>query len=134
VASLVGNVAVSLKSRTAIDDTLDVFPCHGLGGMVGMVATGLFAKDVGLFYGPSRTFLFHLLALVLVAAFSFAASYCLYRLVDLLVGLRVTREEERLGLDLSQHGETVGESAAAIPANPGELEPMDVGGPVPVRA
>ena len=117
VASLVSNVAAHFKSRTALDDTLDVFPCHGLGGMVGMVLTGVLAKDVGLIHGQTRTFLMHMLALVVVSAFSFIGSYLLYKLVDRIVPLRVTRAQEELGLDLSQHGETVGETAVA-PAAP----------------
>jgi ammonium transporter, Amt family len=125
VASIVSNAAVHLKSRTSIDDTLDVFPCHGLGGMVGMLLTGVLAKDVGLIYGTTNTFLMHLLALVVVSVFAFAGSYILYKVVDVLVPLRVTREQEVEGLDLSQHGETVGElgvvpevtpAAAARPA------------------
>ncbi len=112
VASLVSHTAVHLKSRTGIDDTLDVFPCHGLGGAVGMVLTGVLAKDVGLLSGNPRTFLLHLLALGLTSAFSLGGSYLLYRLVDRLVPLRVTRTEELEGLDLSQHGESAGEVSA----------------------
>jgi ammonium transporter, Amt family len=113
VASLVSNAAAHFKSRTALDDTLDVFPCHGLGGVVGMVLTGALAKDVGLLHGQSRTFLMHMLALVIVSVFSFVGSFLLYKLVDLIVPLRVPQEHEELGLDLSQHGETVGETAVA---------------------
>jgi Amt family ammonium transporter len=116
VASLVSNAAAHFKSRTALDDTLDVFPCHGLGGVVGMVLTGVLAKDVGLIHGQTRTFLMHLLALVVVSAFSFIGSYLLYKLVDRIVPLRVSREQEEQGLDLSQHGETVGETAVLPPA------------------
>jgi Amt family ammonium transporter len=116
VASLVSNAAAHFKSRTALDDTLDVFPCHGLGGAVGMVLTGVLAKDVGLIHGQTRTFLMHLLALVVVSAFSFVGSYLLYKLVDRIVPLRVSREQEEQGLDLSQHGETVGETAVSPPA------------------
>jgi Amt family ammonium transporter len=118
VASFVSNAAVHFKSRTALDDTLDVFPCHGLGGVVGMVLTGVLAKDVGLIHGQTRTFLMHMLALVLVSVFSFVGSYLLYKLVDRFVPLRVTREAEDLGLDLSQHGETVGELNVAPMATP----------------
>ncbi|HET9451503.1 MAG TPA: ammonium transporter [Aggregicoccus sp.] len=119
VASFVSHTAVHLKSRTGIDDTLDVFPCHGLGGVVGMVLTGVLAKDVGLLSGNPRTFLMHLLALGLVSAFSLGGSYLLYRLVDRLVPLRVTRTEELEGLDLSQHGE----SAAEVYSGPLAAEP-----------
>ncbi|AGC48014.1 ammonium transporter [Myxococcus stipitatus DSM 14675] len=123
VASFVSNTAVHLKSRTSLDDTLDVFPCHGLGGVVGMVLTGVLAKDVGLIHGETRTFLMHLAALVLVSTFSFVGSYLLYKLVDRVVPLRVTHAQEEQGLDLSQHDEVVGESPA-LPSPHDTPEPL----------
>ncbi len=105
VASVVSNLAVHLKSKSTLDDTLDVFPCHGVGGMVGMIATGVYAKDVGLIHGEATTFLYHMIALVVVAAFSFVGSLVLYKLVDLVIPLRVPEDQEYRGLDLSQHGE-----------------------------
>jgi Amt family ammonium transporter len=107
VASFVSNLAVYWKTRSTVDDTLDVFPCHGVGGMVGMVCTAVFARDLGLIYGESKTFLFHLLALVIVAAFTFFGSYVLYKIADAVNPLRVTDEQEETGLDLSQHGEAI---------------------------
>ena len=106
VASVVCNLAVHYKNKSTLDDTLDVFPCHGVGGMVGMVCTGIFAKDVGLVYGQTSTFLYHLLALVIVAVFTFGGSLILYKLTDMIIPLRVEEEQEHEGLDLSQHGET----------------------------
>ncbi|QEH34032.1 Ammonia channel precursor [Aquisphaera giovannonii] len=106
VASVISNLACHYKSKSTLDDTLDVFPCHGLGGMVGMVATGIFAKDVGLWYGQTTTFMYHMLALVVVAVFAFVGSVILYKLTDVIIPLRVTDEQEHEGLDLSQHGET----------------------------
>jgi Amt family ammonium transporter len=97
---------------STLDDTLDVFPCHGVGGMVGMIMTGIFAKDVGLTSGSLRTFLVHCGALVFVAAFSFVGSWILYRITDLVIPLRVSGEQEEMGLDLSQHGEVMEEGAA----------------------
>ncbi|MFY1826307.1 ammonium transporter [Myxococcus fulvus] len=129
VSSFVSNWAVHFKNRTSLDDTLDVFPCHGLGGVVGMVLTGVLAKDVGLVHGETTTFLKHLAALVLVSVFSFVGSYLLYKLVDRIVPLRVPREHEELGLDLSQHGETMGESTgfaaphATAASTPAVVEP-----------
>ena len=73
VASVVSNLAVHWKTKSTLDDTLDVFPCHGVGGMVGMIVTGIFAKDVGLWSGQTTTFLYHMMALVIVSAFSFTA-------------------------------------------------------------
>jgi Amt family ammonium transporter len=105
-ASVVCNLAAHWRTKSTLDDTLDVFPCHGVGGMVGMIATGIFAQDVGLITGKTTTFLYHLLALVIVSAFTFIGSFILYKVTDLIIPLRVTEEQERLGLDLSQHGET----------------------------
>ena len=106
VASVVSNVAVHLRTKSTLDDTLDVFPCHGLGGMVGMIFTGIFAADVGLKTGKTETFLYHLVALVIVSVFAFVGSYILYKVTDLIIPLRVTVDQELEGLDLSQHGET----------------------------
>ncbi|MGQ0733923.1 MAG: ammonium transporter [Acidobacteriota bacterium] len=111
-ASIVSNVAVHWKSRSTLDDTLDVFPCHGVGGIVGMILTGVLAREVGLFWGQTTTFMFHMLALVIVSAFSFAGSLALFKLTDWIRPIRVTPEQEAVGLDLSQHGEFM------------ELEPM----------
>ena len=105
VASIVCNMAVHWKSKSDLDDTLDVFPCHGVGGIVGMILTGVLAKDVGLYWGPTRTFFFHMIALVIVTVFSFVGSYVIFQLIDRVLPLRVTPEQEAVGLDLSQHGE-----------------------------
>ena len=107
VASIVSNLAVTWKSKSTLDDTLDVFPCHGLGGIVGMIMTGIFANGVGLIYGQTKTFFIHILALVIVSVFTFGGSYLLYKLTDILIPLRVTKEQEEMGLDLSQHDESV---------------------------
>jgi Amt family ammonium transporter len=105
VASLVSNVAVHWKSRSTLDDTLDVFPCHGVGGIVGMILTGVLARDVGLFWGQTTTFMSHMMALVIVSTFSFFGAMALLRLTDWILPIRVTAEQEAVGLDLSQHGE-----------------------------
>ena len=75
--------------------------------MVGMLMTGLFAKDVGLTSGHATTFLVHCGALVFVAAFSFSGSWLLYTFTDFIIPLRVSEEQEAIGLDLSQHGEVM---------------------------
>lgn len=107
VAALVSNLAVYYKQRTSLDDTLDVFPCHGVGGMVGMVLTGVFAQDVGLMYGETATFFYHLLAMVLVGLFTFFGSLGIFKFTSWITKLRVTKEEETIGLDISQHSETL---------------------------
>jgi ammonium transporter, Amt family len=101
VASTISNAVVHVKSRSTLDDTLDVFPCHGVGGMVGMLATGIFARGVGLTSGSSRTFLVQLAALAIASVFTFVGSYVLYKITDAIIPLRVTEVQEELGLDLS---------------------------------
>jgi Amt family ammonium transporter len=116
VASVISNLCVHWKNKAStLDDTLDVFPCHGVGGMVGMLMTGVFAKDVGLMSGLAYTFFVHCGALVFVAAFSFGGSYLLYKLTDLIIPLRVSADQEELGLDLSQHGEVMQATVTTSP-------------------
>lgn len=116
IASLVSSVLVDYRTtKTRLDDTLDVFPCHGVGGMVGMVLTGVFATssvngaipagDNGLFFGETKLFLNHMIALVGASVFAFLGSMLLLRFTNLISPLRVDEEEERVGLDESQHGE-----------------------------
>ncbi len=90
-----------------IDDTLDVFSCHGIGGITGMLLTPVFAKEVGLIYGETQTFLYHLLGLAIVLTYVFGVSYGLFWITNKITRLRVSNEHEEIGLDLSQHGETV---------------------------
>jgi Amt family ammonium transporter len=105
VASLLSNMAVHLKSRSPLDDTLDVFPCHGVGGIVGMLLTGMLARDVGLLSGQTTIFVRHVLALLIVSGYSFSMSLLLFKVTDLFVSVRVTPEDEAIGLDISQHAE-----------------------------
>jgi Amt family ammonium transporter len=112
VAGVVSNLVANWRAgRSRIDDTLDVFACHGIGGMIGAIAVGLFATALvnpnvnGLFYGHPAQLGIQALAVVVVSAFAFVGSYLLLRLVDLFSPLRVSPKEEEDGLDLSQHGE-----------------------------
>jgi ammonium transporter, Amt family len=112
VAGLACFAVVEFLVRGRIDDSLDVFGVHGVGGTVGMLATGLLATRFvnpagadGLFYGNARLVLVQSVAVLATAAYSAAMTWGLLRLVDALVGLRVSPEEEVRGLDLSQHGE-----------------------------
>ena len=104
-AAIISNIAVRAFKKSSIDDTLDVFPSHGVGGIVGMILTAVFAKDVGLVYGNTEVFTAHLIAVVLVVAFTLAMSFVLYKVVDLMMPLRVRIDQEERGLDNSQHGE-----------------------------
>lgn len=113
VSSIVSNMMVEWRTRTSIDDTLDVFPCHGVGGISGMILTGVFAHkninsvvvDNGLFFGETKLFLTHLGAMLLVSVFAFGGTFILLKITDLISPLRVSEVEESEGLDWSQHGE-----------------------------
>ena len=112
VAGVLCNYVGSLRARTTLDDSLDVFACHGAGGMWGTIATGLFASTLinsggpnGLFYGNPAQLGIQAVAVVIVAAFSFVGTYVILRLINLVMPLRVSPQDEDAGLDLSQHGE-----------------------------
>ena len=112
VAGVLCNWVGSLRARTRLDDSLDVFACHGAGGMWGTIATGLFASTLinpggpnGLFFGNPAQLAIQAFAVVIVAAFAFVGSYVLLRLINLVMPLRVSPQDEDAGLDLSQHGE-----------------------------
>jgi Amt family ammonium transporter len=77
-----------------------------MGGIVGMLATAIFANEVGLIHGEITTFLFHLLALVIVGVFTFGGSLLMYKITDMIVPLRVSPHGEKIGLDISQHDES----------------------------
>ena len=115
IAAIISNLAVHYKAKSSLDDTLDVFPCHGLGGMVGMIMTGIFAtKNVngggndGLLYGNSSFFFIQLKALAIVVTYSFVVSLLIFKFIDIVLPLRVSIEDETLGLDASQHDEKYG--------------------------
>jgi len=112
VAAVISNMVVQLKSKTIVDDTLDVFPCHGIGGMVGMLMTGIFATKAinasgndGWAYGNFSFFLIQLKAMLIAVAFSFTASFLIFKFINFIVPIRVSDKEEEEGLDKSQHNE-----------------------------
>ncbi len=109
-SSLISYLAVEYKNSTELDDTLDVFPCHGLGGIVGMLLTAVFAgvAEGGLIASGTFGLMgYHLLALLITAVLAFGGSLLIYKIVDSVLPLRVTERQERKGLDLSQHGESI---------------------------
>jgi Amt family ammonium transporter len=114
VSSIVSNCAVHWRTKSELDDTLDVFPCHGVGGIMGMLLTAVFADKVGLISGETATFVSHLYALAIVATFTLAGSYLLYLLSHLIIPMRVSSAEEEMGLDLSQHGESLDVEVAGV--------------------
>jgi len=112
VASIISNLAVYYKSKSPLDDTLDVFPCHGIGGIVGMILTGIFATKTvnatgndGLFYGNPEFFFTQLKGLGIVIAYSFSVSYGIFKFINWVMPMRVSEADEEMGLDASQHNE-----------------------------
>jgi ammonium transporter, Amt family len=112
IAAIISNLAVHFKQKSTLDDTLDVFPCHGIGGMVGMLMTGIFATKAvnaagndGLFYGNAAFFLTQLKAMAIAVGYSFGVSFIIFKFINFILPLRVSSEEEELGLDATQHNE-----------------------------
>ncbi len=118
VAAIISNIAVSLRSKTKVDDTLDVFPCHGIGGIVGMLLTGVFASHAvnsavgldgtvnhqGLFFGGDLFFT-QFKGMIIVASYSFVVGWLIFKFINFINPIRVSEDEELAGLDESQHGE-----------------------------
>lgn len=107
IAAIVSNKMLYWKKLKAFDDTLDVFACHGVGGIMGMILTAIFAQgeDASLLHGGWSVFGHHMIALVLVAGFTFFGSLLLFKVTNSIIPLRVSEESEAIGLDLSQHDE-----------------------------
>jgi Amt family ammonium transporter len=115
VGAVISNVLSHVFKLSRVDDTLDVFPCHGIGGIVGMLLTGVFASKAinpagndGLFYGNPAFFFTQLKAMLIVVAYSFTVSYGIFKFIAFILPLRVSEEEEELGLDATQHDEKYG--------------------------
>lgn len=126
IAAVISNIAVQIKSRSVLDDTLDVFPCHGVGGMVGMLLTGVFATKAvnaagadGLALGNVAFFLTQAKAMAIAVGYSFAVSYLIFKFINFIVPLRVTGEEEEAGLDASQHDEKYVQGTLLVTAKDG---------------
>jgi len=102
-----------LKVKLGYDDSLDAFGVHGIGGIWGAIATGLLATKAvnsagadGFFYGNPGLVLIQLKAVAVTAIYSFVVSLVLFKLIDLIMGLKVKEQDERIGLDLTQHRES----------------------------
>jgi Amt family ammonium transporter len=122
IAGVLCYLAIRLRARVGLDDSLDVIGVHGVGGTWGAFATGLFAVAAvggtdGLFHGNGGQVLDQLAGIGAVWGYSFAVTFALLKLLDLTLGLRVSAEEEQMGLDVSQHGERgyVFDEGSAVP-------------------
>jgi len=111
-AGLLCYTALNAKTRFQYDDSLDAFGVHGVGGTLGTIMAGLFASTAinagganGLFFGNPRLLAIQVGSVALVALYSFAVSLGLFKLIDVLIGIRVSNDEETEGLDITQHGE-----------------------------
>ncbi|WP_274923688.1 ammonium transporter [Methanogenium marinum] len=112
LAGLVCYAALLWRQKKGIDESLDAWAIHGVGGLFGALATGIFATAAiggvdGLLYGNVNQFLIQLLDVGVCVAYAFVVTYILAKVVDKVMGLRVDEKEEYVGLDISQHGETV---------------------------
>ncbi len=112
IAGVVCYIAVSLKSYLGYDDSLDAVGVHGVGGTLGAILTGLFATKLvnpggsdGLFYGNPTLLWTQLVSVFVAISYSFIVSFALFKIIDKIMGIRVSAEEEVDGLDISQHGE-----------------------------
>lgn len=114
IAGVISNLVANWRTRrTRLDDSLDVFACHGVSGVWGALATGLFATVTvnaaavnGLFYGNPYQLLVQLIAVVVVAAYAFIGSYIILKIMGRFTNMRVSLKDEKEGLDKSQHGES----------------------------
>jgi Amt family ammonium transporter len=112
VASIVAYACIRLRNHWKIDESLDVWACHGMAGTWGALATGLFASKIvnpagadGLLYGNPHLFVVQLLSVAVAGGFSFIVTFALAKLLNHFHGLSVGIEDEEAGLDISQHGE-----------------------------
>jgi ammonium transporter, Amt family len=106
IAAMVSNiVAEVLKHKTGLDDPLDVFACHGVGGMMGMLLTGVFGNKAVNSLVLDGQFLIQLKGMALAVGYSFVVSFIIFKFINLILPMRVTAEEEEEGLDASQHDE-----------------------------
>jgi Amt family ammonium transporter len=112
VAAPISYYAIKFIHARHLDESLDVFGCHGLAGVWGALATGLFATTAvnsagfdGLFYGNPSQFMTQLIATVAAAVFAFVVTFILAKILAAVFGLAVSDKQEEVGLDISEHGE-----------------------------
>jgi Amt family ammonium transporter len=113
-AAIFAYYCIVFRMKTGFDESLDVFACHGIGGIWGMLATGLFAEKAvnaagvnGLFFGNPHQLAIQAFAIVVIGLFAFLMSFFIAKIIDAMFSLRVAEPAEDVGLDISQHGESV---------------------------
>lgn len=107
LAGVLCYTAVIWKTRLGYDDSLDVVGIHGVGGIAGILAAGLFASigAQGLFFGNAEQFGIQVVLAISTLAFVVVGTFIILKIVDMTIGLRVSSDDEIVGLDLSQHNE-----------------------------
>jgi Amt family ammonium transporter len=112
VAAPIGYYGIRFRIRRNLDESMDVWPCHGLSSLWGMIAAGLFATTEvnpgganGLFYGNPSQLAIQLMAIAVTIVFVFVVTFVVAKVLDWSIGLRVSPMEEEVGLDISAHGE-----------------------------
>ncbi len=112
-AGAVCYLSLNMKGRLGYDDSLDAFGVHGIGGIIGTFATGLFAQTLinpaggnGLFFGDHKMLISQSIAISVTAVYSFVMTVIILKIIDKFIGLRIDEDSELHGLDISQHGES----------------------------
>ena len=112
IAAPISYYAIKMRQKRGLDESLDVFACHGMGGVWGALATGLFATKAvnaagadGLFFGNVNLFVSQVIAVVAAAVFAFVMTFVIAQVLKRTIGLSVSEREEEVGLDISEHGE-----------------------------
>ncbi|RYY52365.1 MAG: ammonium transporter [Chitinophagaceae bacterium] len=127
VAAIVSNlVAEGIKHKTGVDDVLDVFACHGLGGITGMLLTGVFGSKALSSAVVDGQFLIQLKGMAVAVTFSFVASFIIFKIINMVMPMRVTTEEEVEGLDASQHNENYVQGTLLVHNSNGLVEEQPV--------
>lgn len=113
ITAVICNYATRLvKNKLKTDDTVDVFACHGIGGTVGAILTAVFASSAvnpaisdGLIYGETKIFFANVIGSMVVIVYTMVMTYIVFKVVGLFMKVRVSEEDEKTGLDATQHGE-----------------------------
>jgi Amt family ammonium transporter len=110
VAAPISYYSIDFRERRGLDESLDVWACHGMAGAWGALATGLFATAAvggtnGLFFGNPTQFGIQLVTVVVTIAYAVIITFILTKILDAVWGLAVSEQEEEIGLDISEHGE-----------------------------
>ena len=133
IAAVPSYAIIAWRPRTRVDETLDVLAAHGIAGLTGILFIGFVAQESwngvadGLFYGNAAQLGYQALAVATVPAYAFVMTYLLLRLVNLVMPLRATEDEESIGMDIVQHGEEAyltGEGAILIRPESGDEVPV----------